>query len=279
MAWNYGTVTEVKNSTPTKNTPAVVAAAMKAAGSNASPLPSSPANASPSQAGTQGAVRPAISAGTVSAASQPVAHPSGWTNVVDVFAAPWNGQGILVNGQNIPVLSPAISAVTGLAEVGTLAYGGALAYTAWGGSAAVAAAASPGLKGAAVIGGAGLLVGALLNGGTKQTQGSNPVQQQGGTSTPQQNTTQNPSTNPAQGGSLRGGTNAITNSPGATISNPITYNQQQYTIPTYNLAQTPTQNTPFSQSASQPVSQSATDSGSMLLPALIVGAALLIGKR
>jgi len=291
------TATVAPTTTPKFNTPEKVAAAISAAGGKASPAystnagPNSPVHSSASQPTT-----PVASAAPAAVAQvQPNNSPmisydqqgralrstSGWSNVLDTFLAPWQGKPTYVKGTNDnAALGYAVSGVTGLAEIGSVAYGAAVATTAAGGGAGGSAGAAVGgsigaagsLRGYAAALAAGAIGGALLTGGTRQN--AAPQDQkldQGGSSDPAQNPQQNPAVNPYQ----TGGSPFISNSPGASLR----YKQTQDTYTTFNLSQIPTQSAPFNQSAGQSESQAQSSASSLLIPALIVGAALLISKR
>ena len=189
-----------------------------------------------------------------------------WTN-------PFTGQAV----------APAtgVKTVTRVAEVGALSYGGALAYSAAGGGGTLATAtnigtgatrvaplASNSLRNLAIAGAAGLGAGALLFRGGSQT--TNPQQTQGLTNVPTQDTQQNPIIAPQQGGA--GGFTQTGQ------GNSLRYRQSQDTFTTYNAQASPYQSTPIDQTAGQETSPSQGDTGSLLIPALIVAAALVVSR-
>lgn len=185
------------------------------------------------------------------------------------WANPFTGQAV----------APAtgVKTVTRVAEVAALAYGGAAAYGAVGttgaatiasGATRVAPIASNSLRNLAIAGAAGIGAGALLFRGGSQT--TNPQQTQGLTNIPTQDTQQNPIVAPQQGGA--GGFTQTGQ------GNSLRYRQSQDTFTTYNAQASPYQSTPIDQTAGQETSPSQGDAGGLLIPALIVAAALVVTR-
>jgi hypothetical protein len=228
-----------------------------------------------------------------------------------IFTAPffsWEGQGERISnvfstlGAAIGLVPGGVTAHTGN-YAGDIALGtaanhpfitaglGAVGYTALGlgatteaaavGTAGTASTSAIGLSSirTALIGGAvGLGAGLLLGGGGSQTSNQQPSQNTSPTISPTQQSTQQPQQNPSVNPYQAGGSASIVNSPGSSLS----YNQSQDTYSTFNLyqpnSQAPTQSTPSTFTPAQTLT-SDQSSSSLLLPALIVGAALVLSKN
>jgi hypothetical protein len=219
--------------------------------------------------GSGSSSKPSPAATQALSPSIPPSRPRGWSNVLNVFAAPWRGQGIEVMGKNIPVVSPLLSGITGAAEIGAGIYTGGKILGAAGAIGGGSAAAGGGFsqllnKGTLVGAGAGLLAGTMIGSASENRA---PIMQY-----PQQNTTTTTSTTSNVWNvqkNIQSTNNTILNSPGATIGG----------SPQLFAEQTPSVTTSPSVGVSPGQSLEATSSSnSWLIPALIVGAIMLLKR-
>jgi hypothetical protein len=209
---------------------------------------------------------------TASGLDPGVTAPTGWDRVKAIFL-PWSSGPVEVLGQNVPVVSKAIPYAVGGLEIGGAAYLSGLALGYGGATAAGSGAATIGgtaaagsLRNLGLAAGGGLLIGSLL--------GKNAPQAQTMTTAANPNTYQY---NIQTDRSLRSQdayqitTNTIADSPYASLGGSPAIGQSQPTAWT----QEPTQSAPTYASGSQSQEQGS----SLLIPALIVAAALMLTRR
>lgn len=248
--------------------------------------------ASPSSSST-----PSESTGTPATST-----PKPTTTVSNVVASSspsffsWEGQKLALN-RVVSVMNPfdssplswanpftgdKLAPATGVKTVTRVAEVGALAYSAAGGGGTFAAAttigtgatrvapiaASNSLRNLAIAGVAGLGAGLILGKGGEQA--VIPTQNQGLNNYPVQDTQQNPTIAPQQGGASGFYQSGQGNS--------LRYRQSQDTFTTYNAQASPYQATPIDQTAGQTTSANQGTASSFLIPALIIGAALVVSR-